>query len=75
MVKSKRKTATISEDMDILKASEFWDEHSLLDFPDIKEVKRADIQIEREVYYCPVSSGLMRHSRSVPMPRVFLPKP
>ena len=59
MAKSKHKTGTVPKDMSILEASEFWDEHSLLDFPDTKEVSRADIQIEREVYYCPVSRGLM----------------
>ncbi len=45
----------VPEERSILEASEFWDEHSLLDFPDTTQVSRADIQIEREVYYCPVS--------------------
>jgi hypothetical protein len=44
----------------ILEASDFWDEHSMLDFPDVKEVRDADIQIDRELYYCPVSRGLMK---------------
>ena len=46
--------------MSILEASEFWDEHSLLDFPDTKEVRGVDIQIEHEVYYCSVSCSLMK---------------
>jgi len=38
--------------MNILKASDFWDEHSLLDFSDTQEVdiEEGDIRIEREVY-------------------------
>ena len=46
--------------MSILEASDFWDKHSFLDFPDVREVKDVDIRIEREVYYCPVSRGLMK---------------
>ena len=48
--------------MNILEASDFWDEHSLLDFSDTQEVdiEEGDIRIEREVYYCPVSRGLMK---------------
>ena len=60
MAKSKSAARTVPKHMSILEASDFWDEHSLLDFPDVKEVKNADIQIEREVYYCPVSHGLMK---------------
>ena len=60
MAKSKNKVRTVPKHMSILEASEFWDEHSLLDFPDTKEVSGADIRIEREVYYCPVSRGLMK---------------
>ncbi len=60
MAKSKTRTKTAPESMSILEASDFWDDHSLLDFPDIKEVRDVDIQIEREVYYCPVSRGLMK---------------
>ena len=49
-------------EMSILDASDFWDEHSLLDFSDIREVsiEEGDIRIEREVYYCPVSRDLMK---------------
>ena len=48
--------------MNILEASDFWDEHSLLDFSDTQEVdpEEGEIRIEREVYYCPVSRGLMK---------------
>ena len=60
MSKSKGKAETALKRMSILEASDFWDEHSLLDFPDVKEAKDIDIQIEREVYYCPVSRGLMK---------------
>ena len=60
MAKSKTRTKPAPESMGILEASDFWDGHSLLDFPDIKEVRDVDIQIEREVYYCPVSRGLMK---------------
>jgi hypothetical protein len=60
MAKSKKKTETVPEQMSVLEASEFWDEHSLLDFPDVKEVKGVEIYIERELYYCPVSRGLMQ---------------
>jgi hypothetical protein len=60
MVKSKKKIVTVPEQMSVLEASEFWDEHSLLDFADAKEVKSVDIHIERELYYCPVSRGLMQ---------------
>src|SRR5262245_4877224 len=60
MAKNKSKTEKIPNHMTILEASEFWDEHSLLDFPDVKEVRDVDIQIEREVYYCPVSRDLMK---------------
>ena len=60
MAKSKSKLRAVPKNMSILEASEFWDEHSLLDFPDTKEVRSVDIQIEREVYYCPVSRGLMK---------------
>ena len=47
--------------MSIFKASDFWDEHSLLDFSNTQEVdsEEGDIRIEREVYYCPVSWDLM----------------
>lgn len=40
------------ENMSILEASDFWDKHSLLDFPDTQEIdiREGDIQIEREVY-------------------------
>ncbi len=41
--------------MSILEASEFWDQHSLLDFSDVKEVTEVAMQIEREFFYCPVS--------------------
>ena len=39
------------ENMSILEASDFWDEHSLLDFPDTQELglREGDIRIEREV--------------------------
>jgi hypothetical protein len=60
MAKSRSKAGKVPRPMSILEASEFWDEHSLLDFPGIKEVRDVDIQIEREVYYCPVSHGLMK---------------
>ena len=60
MAKNKKKNGTIPENMNVLEASEFWDEHSLLDFSDAKEVKGVDIQIERELYYCPISRGLMQ---------------
>jgi hypothetical protein len=60
MAKSKTRTKTAPESMGILEASDFWDEHSLLDFPDTKEIRDVDIQIEREVYYCPVSQKLMK---------------
>jgi len=60
MVKSKKKIETIPEQMGVLEASEFWDKHSLLDFTDVKEVRGVDIHIERELYYCPVSRGLMQ---------------
>lgn len=60
MAKSKNKAGKVPKDMSIFEASDFWDEHSLLDFPDTKEVRDVDIQIEREVYYCPVSRGLMK---------------
>ncbi|MBI3245116.1 MAG: hypothetical protein HYZ50_01270 [Deltaproteobacteria bacterium] len=52
--------------MGVLEASEFWDDHSLLDFSDVKEVRSVDSQIERELYYCPVSRGLMQrlHDRT-----------
>ena len=48
--------------MNILEASDFWDENSLLDFSDTQEVdpEEGDIRVEREVYYCPVSGGLMK---------------
>lgn len=60
MAKSKKKEETAPEHMSVLEASEFWDKHSLLDFSDTKEVKSVDIHIERELYYCPVSRGLMQ---------------
>ena len=60
MVKSKKKITTVPEQMSMLEASKFWDEHSLLDFADVKEVRGVDIHIERELYYCPVSRGLMQ---------------
>ena len=60
MAKSKKKGEPVTEQMSILEASEFWDEHSLLDFPDVKEETNVDVHIEREVYYCPVSRGLMQ---------------
>lgn len=60
MEKSKSKARTAAKPMSILEASDFWDEHSLLDFPDVKEIRNADIHIEREVYYCPVSRSLMK---------------
>lgn len=59
MARSKKAMKTEPEHMNILEASDFWDEHSLLDFPDVKEVKDADLSIEREVYYCPLSRGLL----------------
>lgn len=59
MAKSKKRML-IPEQMDVLRASEFWDEHSLLDFSDTQEVKSVDIHVEREVYYCPVSRGIMQ---------------
>jgi hypothetical protein len=60
MAKSKKKNETVPEHMSILEASEFWDEHSMVDFSDVKEVRGFDIHIERELYYCPVSRGLMQ---------------
>jgi hypothetical protein len=59
MAKSKTMTKAIPQQMSVLEASEFWDDYSLLDFPDVKEETNVDIRIEREVYYCPVSRGLM----------------
>jgi hypothetical protein len=60
MAKSKKKAERVPEQMSILEASEFWGEHSLLDFSDAKEVEDIDLQIERELHYCPVSRGLMQ---------------
>ena len=60
MARSKRKVSLAPANLRILEASDFWDEHSLLDFPDTKEVEEVDIQIEREAYYCPVSRGLLK---------------
>jgi hypothetical protein len=60
MAKSKSKAETALKRTSILEASDFWDEHSLLDFPDVKEARNVDIQIEHEVYDCPVSRGLMK---------------
>jgi hypothetical protein len=59
MARSKKTLKTEPGHLSILEASDFWDEHSLLDFPDVKEVKDADLLIEREVYYCPLSRGLL----------------
>jgi hypothetical protein len=59
MARSKKAMKTETEYTSILEASDFWDEHSLLDFPDVKEVKNADLSIEGEVYYCPLSRGLL----------------
>lgn len=60
MAKSKSKARVAPKHLSILEASDFWDEHSLLDFPDVKEARNMDVQIEHEVYYCPVSRGLMK---------------
>lgn len=60
MAKSKSKGKLAPANLSLLEASNFWDEHSLLDFPDTEEVRDVDIQIEREVYYCPVSRALMK---------------
>jgi hypothetical protein len=60
MAKSRTRTKTVPESMSILEASDFWDKHSFLDFPDVREVKDVDIEIEHEVFYCPVSRGLMK---------------
>ncbi len=60
MARNKSKDKKIAENMELMEASEFWDEHSLLDFPDVKELGDVDIQIEHELYYCPVSRGLMK---------------
>ena len=59
MARSKKAGQTETEHRSILNASDFWDEHSLLDFPDVKEVRDADLSIEHEVYYCPLSRGLL----------------
>ena len=62
MAGNKRRVKEPLENMNILEASDFWDKNSLLDFSDTQEVelKEGDIQIDREVYYCPVSRGLMK---------------
>ena len=60
MARNSTRAKTVPESMSILEASDFWDKHSFLDFPDVREAKDVDIQIEREVYYCPVSRGLMK---------------
>lgn len=60
MAKSKSRARLAPANLSLLEASNFWDEHSLLDFPDTEEVRDVDIQIEREVYYCPVSRALMK---------------
>jgi len=60
MARSKKKVSRAPANLRILEASDFWDEHSLLDFPDTKEIEGSDIQIEREVYYCPLSHGLLK---------------
>ena len=62
MAGSKRRIEEPPENMSILEASDFWDGNSLLDFSDTQEVdlKEGDIRLEREVYYCPVSRGLMK---------------
>lgn len=60
MTKNKSRAGTAPQHIGILDASEFWDEHSLLDFSDAQETDVVDIQIEREVYYCPVSRGLIQ---------------
>ena len=59
MARSKKAVKTETEHLNILEASDFWDEHSVLDFSDVKEVRDADLSIEREVYYCPLSRGLL----------------
>jgi CopG antitoxin of type II toxin-antitoxin system len=59
MAKNKRKAMQVPANMSILEASDFWDEHSLLDFPNTQEETEIDIHIEREQYYCPVSKRLM----------------
>ena len=60
MAKSKQRTIRTPTNVSILEVSDFWDEHSLLEFPDTQEVKEVDVHIERERYYCPVSKGLMK---------------
>ena len=60
MAKSKQSAILAPANLSILEASDFWDEHSLLEFPDTQEVKDIDIHIEREMYYCPVSKRLMK---------------
>ena len=59
MAKSKKKTILTPANVSILEASDFWDEHSLLEFPDTQEAKEVNIHIERERYYCPVSKRLV----------------
>ncbi len=59
MAKNKQKVLLAPANVSVLEASDFWDEHSLLEFPDTQEEKEIDIHIEREQYYCPVSKGLV----------------
>ena len=59
MARSKQRTILVPTNMSILEASDFWDEHSLLEFADTQEVKEGDIHVKRERYYCPVSKRLM----------------
>ncbi len=60
MARNKKQGETVPEQMSILEASEFWDEHSLLDFSDVNEVTDVTMEIEREFFYCPVSRGLIQ---------------
>ena len=40
----------VINDMNILEASKFWDEHDFLEFDDIEEIKDVDIRLKKKKY-------------------------
>ena len=64
MRENKHKKQDVPQSMTLREASDFWDEHSFLDYADVEEV-HFDIHLKKEIHYFAIEKDLAKQIRQV----------
>ena len=73
MSKNKKRTQVVPDKMTLKEASEFWNEHSFLDYADVQEV-HFDVNLKREIHYFAVEKDLAKEIHEIAQRRGVAPE-